>query len=150
MLRDALGDRGIEASVNRGSLNDVVTCLDEGRPVILLVRHRPVLWHYVVVIGHRGRPAQFLVVDPYSEAYWVDGEVLEGAWSYDGDLLGNRYEVPPGDVSAGDSVDGLPRTDGGVDALHGLVRAAVEGLGLHPHLMIAPDHAPIRDDGGPD
>ena len=106
-LEEALESRGVGATVGRGSLEDLVERLDQGRPAIVLVRINPVLWHYVVVVGYRGHPAQFRLADPYGEAYWVEGEVLDRAWAYDGDLRGNRYGGRPGDASPGESAGGI-------------------------------------------
>ncbi len=91
-VKKALYEHGLESEMKRrATLSDVVDLINRNRPPIMLVRSSARTWHYVVAIGRRGN-TRFRVADPLGREYWLRAETLDQAWSFDGDLRGQRIE----------------------------------------------------------
>jgi hypothetical protein len=95
-IQKALADYGLLATVQRGTIDDIVDLVNRNRPPILLVRSGTDTWHYVVAIGHRynvpARRMEIRLADPSGSKNWMPASTLEAAWQYSHDLTGQSID----------------------------------------------------------
>lgn len=77
------------AFFKNGTLTKLKDIINEGRPIILLVRTGTVKWHYIVVIGYK--KTKFLIADPAENGLiWIHKDKLYNSWLYEYRLNGTR------------------------------------------------------------
>ena len=155
-IQDALAKYGLLATVQRGTIDDVISLIDKNRPPILLVRSGGETWHYVVAIGHRQRFTgkqlpnnlresilEIRLANPSGSKEWIAASTLDGSWQYSNDLDGQATEGRrcrtcggSGSIAAGPLKTKCPLC-GGSKRESDYFRKIVESAGASGHTLIS-------------
>ena len=86
-IQVALNDFGVPSSLGTSTWEELVLCVDQKRPAVVLLRSGPALWHYGVVIGYRNDC--LIVADPSGKERTLQRDSFLASWEYAKDLTGN-------------------------------------------------------------
>lgn len=144
-LRSGLARLGVPCSVRRGSMLSLRAEVASGKPVPVLVRSAPDLWHWVVVVGFD--PGWVLYADPFTGAVERSTEAaFEGAWSFSSDMEGDAAARPCRWCGGSGRLLAVFPCDACLGfGISDPLRTALRSAGVYSYTMVAPRSAPRRN-----
>jgi hypothetical protein len=86
LIKVALIHYGVPTKMGHGNLDKLKYYIDQGIPVIVLVRSDKFLMHFVVVIGYTQK--EIIIADPDGQREVLDNDKFKGCWSFKTDMDG--------------------------------------------------------------